>query len=45
MAGINKENIHVGADVNGDGKVGTEEVIFVLRNMGEIASPFIYSKP
>ncbi|MCP4121915.1 MAG: hypothetical protein GY751_09195, partial [Bacteroidetes bacterium] len=33
LAGLNPQDVYVGADVNGDGQIGIEEVIFILRKV------------
>jgi hypothetical protein len=33
---IESDNIHINADVNGDDKIGLEEVIFILQGIAEI---------
>jgi len=33
LAGINPPNINVGADVNNDGKIGLEEVVYILQKV------------
>lgn len=36
VAGLSPEGIHLSADVNGDGKIGLEEVIYILQKVSKI---------
>jgi hypothetical protein len=31
MIGLNPDDVHADADMNGDGKIGLQEVIFILQ--------------
>ncbi|MCP4112034.1 MAG: hypothetical protein GY749_41990 [Desulfobacteraceae bacterium] len=35
IAGISEDNIYAEADGNGDGKIGIQEVLFILRKMAD----------
>jgi len=36
LSGLNPPNVNIGADVNGDNKIGLEEVIYILQKAAEL---------
>lgn len=45
LSGMNRNDIHTDAEVNGDGKIGTEELIYMLQFVSELREDLSLSEP